>query len=767
MKRRSHKWLWLGAAAAAAAVLVVSLQVVSEPDGPARGERRATAAFEPLAGRRPEPVDHGAYRLAEGVHHVDVDEPTLLETAAGLVELEPGRYEVRVEKDRITVGVMAGRAVLRNAGGQQAVAEGETRSLVRTEVAVAPAPVHAQAGPGATVTGRVVDREGQPIAGARIWVSHGAGPGDGEVAARTGEDGHYRIDGLAGAVRLVGARAAGFAPADLRRIEPARQAVFPMDFVLRHKAGTLALVVRDEAAQPVAGASIGLSGYYRDTPGADASPEGYTLVGVRARRLETDAQGRAVAEGLPPLWNRIEVVAAGFAPLLAWERVAPEGTKERVLVLTRGAVLRGRVHDRAGAPVAGAGVSLYDTSGARFGGIPETRTRGDGTFRIENAPAGRVHVRVVAADGSQAATWLKLADGEETVWQAVVENAQVVEGQLLYEDGAPVAKALVWCRPVRSVGEGPLHTYTDADGRFRFEKLAAVQHRLSAWYPGIVAGPPIEEVEIRPEQGPTTLTLPRPLAEQAPGFVAGTLVRRDGSAAAEAVVHAWPAGRYAWRKSGRTAADGSFRLGPLQPGRYDLELHVDGEPTLRRLGIEVRAGETRDLGALAFAEGGRIRARLLNLDGEPTPNPYLWVVSLDMTIHYSVEKPEDGGILSEELAPGRYLVLGGAGGLIEEVEVVAGRTTEVAVQMRTGSRLDLTLVLVDGRPPTEYSFRIEDTKGRRIYYGDRGAGENEIQFWLVAGTYTVHASDGHGRKAQETVRITDAQTATKLQVTLR
>jgi hypothetical protein len=76
-------------------------------------------------------------------------------------------------------------------------------------------------------------------------------------------------------------------------------------------------------------------------------------------------------------------------------------------------------------------------------------------------------------------------------------------------------------------------------------------------------------------------------------------------------------------------------------------------------------------------------------------------------------------------------------------------------------------VLPDGRPPTEFSFRIEDTEGRRIYYGDRGAGENEVRFWLVTGTYVVHATDGHGRKATETVEITDAQTATKLQVTLR
>jgi hypothetical protein len=612
----------------------------------------------------------------------------------------------------VTVGVLEGRAVLRNEDGQQAAAAGETRSLVRAVVAEAPEPVYAQAGPGATITGRVVDGKGQPIPRAQIWVSHTHRSDDGKVVARTGEDDRYRVDGIDGAARLVGARAPGFAPTDLRRIQPNQLPVFQIDLVMRHKGGTLALLVREENAQPVAGVAIVLTSHYRDTPGANKSPEGYPLVPAGPRQLTTDAQGRAVAEGLPPQWNRIEVDVTGFAPLLAWERVAPEGTQERTLELTRGAVLRGRAHDRSGAPVAGAQVSLRDTSGTLFSGIPETRTQADGAFRIDHAPAVRVQVRVTAVDGSQAVAWLKLADGEETVWQAVVESAQVILGRLLYDDGAPVAKALMWCRPVRGLGGAPLYTHTDAEGKFRFEKLAAVQHRLSAWYPGIVSGPPVKTADLLPEQSPTTVTLPVRLEAPAPGFFVGALTRRDGRAAADAVVHAWPAGLYAWRKSGRTAADGSFRLGPLAPRAYDLELHLDGEATLRLLAVEVREGETKDLGALVFPQGGRIRARLLNLEGEPTTSSYLWVLSTDMTIHYTVRKPEEGGILTEELAPGRYLVTGGGGGLFEEAEVTAGRT-------------------------------------------------------LVGGTYTVSCTDGHGRKAQETIEVTGAQTATKLQVTLR
>jgi hypothetical protein len=317
MKRRPHKWLWLGAGIAAAAVLVVTLQVVSDSGGPARGtRRRPTAAFEPLAGRSPEPVDHGAFRLSEGINKIEVDEPTLLETAAGLVELEPGRYEVRVEQGRVAVGVLLGRAVLRNAAGRQVVAAGETKSLVRAVAAPAPpAPVYAQAGPGATLTGRVVDAKGQPIPDARIWVSHSASSDDGKVVAQTGDNGYYRAEGVDGAARLVGARAVGFAPADLRKIQPNQRAVFSMDFVMRHKGGSLSLEVTDAAGGPIADASVVLSGYYRDTPGAQASPEGYPLVPVGARKLKTDAQGRVLAEGLPPQWNRIDVTAAGFAPL--------------------------------------------------------------------------------------------------------------------------------------------------------------------------------------------------------------------------------------------------------------------------------------------------------------------------------------------------------------------------------------------------------------------------------------------------------------------
>jgi len=81
--------------------------------------------------------------------------------------------------------------------------------------------------------------------------------------------------------------------------------------------------------------------------------------------------------------------------------------------------------------------------------------------------------------------------------------------------------------------------------------------------------------------------------------------------------------------------------------------------------------------------------------------------------------------------------------------------------------VDVTLLLQDVRPPAEFSFRIEDAAGRRVYHGDRSADENEMSFWLASGTYTVHGTDGHGRKAKETIEITGAQAAIRLQVTLR
>ena len=194
-----------------------------------------------------------------------------------------------------------------------------------------------------------------------------------------------------------------------------------------------------------------------------------------------------------------------------------------------------------------------------------------------------------------------------------------------------------------------------------------------------------------------------------------------------------------------TAADGSFRLGPFPPGPYFVELHLDGEPTLHlRPAIEVVAGETRDLGVLRFGAGGRIRARVLDLSGAVLSPDWVDVLSLDGSISYAGER-DDGAFLSEELAPGAYLVR--AKCLIEEVRVETGAVAAIDLRMRPGGTLRLVAVLADGSPGSAICS-VEDAKGRLLgSYGSNGTP------YLAAGDYRVVAADSRGRRADAPVRM--------------
>jgi len=153
--------------------------------------------------------------------------------------------------------------------------------------------------------------------------------------------------------------------------------------------------------------------------------------------------------------------------------------------------------------------------------------------------------------------------------------------------GAPIAHATVRLagiclapqateQPVQD--RGPVEVVSDEEGRFVFEDVPAMGVNVTASHDGYqevwpfrrTADDPIGTYSIGADTGPITLRLARSPS------ISGVVRGPDGAAMAHAWVTLWCYRTWAgWRRleycnSLENAADGSYRFGPLQPGRYTL-----------------------------------------------------------------------------------------------------------------------------------------------------------------------------------------------------
>ncbi|HEX5137788.1 MAG TPA: carboxypeptidase-like regulatory domain-containing protein [Planctomycetota bacterium] len=593
-----------------------------------------------------------------------------------------------------------------------------------------PEPPNNEAKPGARLVGRVTDEEGLPVAGAGIWLSKGMGPGEGEVVARAGEDGRYLYDGVDGEERLVGALAAKYAPSGFERIAPRTQAVFEIDFKLRRGGGTLAITVDDPEAQ------ILVAPVFRGYPESLA-------------RRTVDAKGQATIDGLLPEWNFVRVRARGRAPQTLLTRLSSEGMVEADVKLGAGATVFGTARTVDGAPAPGAHVDLLDWEWAGTAVVADET----GAYRVEHAPVALVEIHATGSDGAEAWTLLKLEEGKEYRWDPVLQIPADITGRVVDEGGAPVPQATLSCWRAGSARPNDEIVSLDPQGSFRLQGLPNSEYRIGVWWRGGFGTPPAAEVAAFPGGDPITIVLPR-----AQGSVRGVITTRDGRPAAGARARTWPTGAPENEVRTDAAADGSFRLGPLPAANYFLELHLDGEPTLHLGGIALGADEARDLGVLVLPAGGRIRARVVG-DGEVEEETL--VRSLDGNVTYSV-RPGDGWVLSEDLAPGRYLVSGGVAGILEEAEVRPGETTEVELKLRGGGILE-ALALDASGAAVGAMFGITDPRGHLVL---REYGPPFLPR-IASGTYTVSAVDANGARDSREVTIPAGGGRTRVALALR
>ena len=345
------------------------------------------------------------------------------------------------------------------------------------------------------VVGTIIDREGKPAAGAKVWAAklgfmelldtrEATADGSGAFAIEVG-DGDWAVFALRGDEGGRGGWASIAKVGDGKKPAPVTVRLGPPTKLKGR-------LLDAETGEPIPGGRFALND---------------------ARRLEVDAQGRFEAPGLEPTNHEAYPLCPGYERRRILFDTTGRPDAELELKLPRAGKVVGRVLDGDGKPIAGATVGLR-TSGSIFSGSALwEKCSEDGRFSYDGKPLGRTgrlsarapgyqdqeREDVVALDASIPAEFnftLRPDPRKGQVAKAVARdmNRRTVSGTIVGPEGRPVVGAVVrWGLLVSS--DSVPETTSDAQGAFRLEAvpdpadvLSVMAKGLAPSFPAIDAG---------------------------------------------------------------------------------------------------------------------------------------------------------------------------------------------------------------------------------------------------------------------------------------
>jgi uncharacterized GH25 family protein len=627
-----------------------------------------------------------------------------------------------------------------------------------------------------TLAGRVVSAaDGRPIAGALVWNQ------EPRAARRTGVDGAYRVEAIAGREATPRAAAAGYLLSDAEvSVTPGmrRGPTLAMEPALAASG-----VVVDEQGRPVPGVQVQ----------AAAQPATRTrnpALMVSGGTSYTSASGRFRASGLlAGIGYELRLTKTGFAAARA--EVPPleagrPGTDLRI-VLRKGRTGFGRVVDRSDQPVAGARVELRparggdrrmsmirlrETHSVRYEAVADAT----GRFEVRDLPAGTWEL---TARGSGFAPLtvpglvVPEGGGATDLGTVVLIPGVAVEGYAVDPEGRPVPGAEIRLAEATAdpmsrflQQEEPEPAATSAeDGFFRIvDRRAGETVDLDASRPGY-APAVATGVQVPPDQ-PVRLVL-RPSSA-----VEGRTVDPDGKPVAAVRVFVHPSDpvnlgggfrMHVGARARQAVSDetGFFRIEDVIPGGFELQATATGYQRSELDNLEVRSGQELKGLEVVLAPGAVIEGRVFSPSGQPLAGAEVGVADPTIDFFFGTGTTDgDGRYRLEGIAPGTRSVQAEHKSYRRAVKELEVRLGENSVDLRLEGGVEVRGRVVDEGGIPVASARVALRAGPRSWNQPDAASGADGSFVLdgvADGTYRVVADkEGFARSREGGVEVTVA-----------
>jgi len=511
---------------------------------------------------------------------------------------------------------------------------------------------------------------------------------------------------------------------------------------------------------------------------------------------ETDANGDFRVTGAVDGSDHVSVLSDGFASAsLEIEPVQEMEERQGVRVeVSVGGTLTGRVTDRHGNILPGRMVGAMSPESQDF---QQTATDAAGIYSMENMVSGTYFLVSASLDDDS----LFKGDLLSTLGGTRFTTAFVPEGGVATVDivdpsaggcrvrgrlekaGIPLPGAALTALGMESTGMLDIRFSTaksDENGEFEFRSLAPGEYTVQV-EAGVWRGPLSLVVVDLPEDF-VVLSVPEGrisgiVVEEGTGNpVKGAVVRLQPTSSSATGIAAMFGGRGPGAKRETTGDDGRFEFDGVDQGTWevnasgssrwggsgDSEGNFFGEAS--SVEVELARNQIKDMGEVLLPVGGNIRIEVVTASGEKLSRGFSVAAIHPESGDQEMESFGWAGnpALLRGLPAGAWEVRvaseGYASVVLDDVEALAGQTTQREVVLQKGVELKVAVLEADGSPAKGARVELLDLQGRTVkanegqaaffrqLFGGAPGGAVTLGFF-APGNYTVRATlDGEVRE---------------------